>query len=108
MEKLEITEETAFMDFVLVIHKTMIGKKIKLIYEGEINQSLTKAFATLTEKKLEENNEDMSITKKVYHVMVECLQNICKHSDDTITESKEFTGNGIFIVSEDNGEYAIT
>jgi len=100
------------MDFVVKLQKTMTGRKIKLAYEGEINQSLTKAFAGVTEKKLEDNKEDANITKKVYHVMVECLQNICKHSDDEkeVPTLPEFglSGNGIFLVGEDEFNYFIT
>lgn len=108
METIEITNETNYMDFVLKFHKVMQSRKVKLVYEGEINQSLTKAFAALTEKKLEDGKEDLSITKKVYHVMVECLQNICKHSDDSQKDSEGLVGHGIFMIDEESGCYAIT
>lgn len=108
MEKIEITDETSYMDFVLKFHKAMQSRRVKLVYEGEINQSLTKAFAALTEKKLEGANEDVSTAKKVYHVMVECLQNICKHSDDSQKNADGLAGYGIFMIDEENGIYSIT
>lgn len=108
MEKIEISDETNYMDFVLKFHKAMQSRRIKLVYEGEINQSLTKAFAALTEKKLEDGKEDLSTTKKVYHVMVECLQNICKHSDDSQKDNDGLVGHGIFMIDEENGSYSIT
>jgi hypothetical protein len=108
MEKIEISDETSYMDFVLKFHKAMQSRRIKLVYEGEINQSLTKAFAALTEKKLEDGKEDLSTTKKVYHVMVECLQNICKHSDDSQKDNEGLVGHGIFIIDEEDSSYSIT
>lgn len=108
MEKIEIDDKTNYMDFVLKFHKAMKSRKVKLVYEGEINQSLTMAFSALTEKKLEGENEDLPTTKKVYHVMVECLQNICKHSDDSQKDKDGLVGHGIFIIDQDGDSYSIT
>lgn len=108
MEKIELNEETNFMDFVLRFHTAMKSRRVKLVYEGEINQSLTKAFSSLTEKKLEGENNDLTTTKKVYHVMVECLQNICKHSDVSQTDGEGLVGSGIFMIDEDGDAYSIT
>lgn len=108
MEKIEITNETSYMDFVLKFHKAMQSKRVKLVYEGEINQSLTKAFSTLTEKKLEGAQEDASTAKKVYHVMVECMQNICKHSDNSQRNPDGLAGHGILMIDEGDNTYSIT
>ena len=106
MEKLNIPSNITHMEFVVQALKMMQTNGIKLIYEGEINQTLTKVFAALTEKKLEDGNEDISITKKVYHVMIECLQNICKHSGSN--ENNMSSSNGIFMISEDDENYSVT
>jgi hypothetical protein len=92
-----------------LLHDTMNSNN-KVVYEGEINQPLIIAFAKLIENKLEQSNENVSVIKKVYHVIVECLQNICKHSD-YVSESADasgYVGNGLFLVSEESLEYIIT
>jgi hypothetical protein len=93
-------ETSAFMEFVYQIHKNMVNNRILLVYEGEINQDITKAFTTMTQKNLDEDElTSVPIKKRVYHVMVECLQNIGKHSDNIESGEPEVPGNGIFMVS---------
>lgn len=90
-----------FMEFVYKIHESMVTHKILLVYEGEVNQDITKAFTTLTQKNLEEDDgASLPIKKRVYHVMVECLQNIGRHSDNVDSGEPEVPGNGIFMVSK--------
>lgn len=108
MEKNELSENISHMEFVLRTFKMMQSNGIKLVYEGEINQSLTKVFAALTEKKLEDINEDISITKKVHHVMIECLQNICKHSDVDQKDINNPMADGIFMICEEPNNYSVT
>lgn len=99
-----------FMEFVFRIHNSMVNNRILLVYEGEINQDITKAFTTMTQKNLDEDEQtSVPIKKRVYHVMVECLQNIGKHSDNIESGESEAPGNGIFMVSRsDKGFNVIT
>ena len=52
--------------------------------------------------------ESNSVQKKVFHVMVECLQNISKHADNFGSEDFLFAGRGIFMVSKGEEEYNVT
>lgn len=103
-------EKHDFMEFVYQIHKDMVDNRILLVYEGEVNQDITKAFTAMTQKNLDEDSEtSVPIKKRVYHVMVECLQNIGKHSDNIESGEPEIPGNGIFMVSRsDQGFNVIT
>ena len=107
------TNRSEYMNFVVKFHKMMLDKKITLIYEGEVTQEITKAFTSMTEKNLDKVEEDGKIKKKVYHVMVECLQNISKHADDdaqTASDSLEegLAKTGIFLIGNDQNQYFIT
>jgi hypothetical protein len=102
-----------YMKFVVNFHKTMVAKNLTLAYEGEVTQEITKAFTSMTERNLDKAEEDGKIKKKVYHVMVECLQNIAKHADDdSVTSSNSLADglskSGIFIIGSDEKEYFIT
>jgi hypothetical protein len=116
MEELKntgVTNRSEYMNFVVKFHKMMLDKKITLIYEGEVTQEITKAFTSMTEKNLDKVEEDGKIKKKVYHVMVECLQNISKHADDdtqTASDSLEdgLAKTGIFLIGNDQNQYFIT
>ncbi|MBI5218686.1 MAG: hypothetical protein HY958_07145 [Bacteroidia bacterium] len=93
-----------FLSFVYDFYNIMRDNEISLAYEGEINQMVTKAFTSLAEGNMEVESEDGHVQRKVFHVMVECLQNISKHAD-RVGQAKE--GRGIFIVSKGDVEYHV-
>jgi hypothetical protein len=94
-----------FFDFVYDIYKQMKANDINLVYEGEITHEITKAFTSLAEKKLENEQESSSVQRKVFHVMVECLQNISKHAD--VDKNSPYAKRGIFMIYRTDQEYAV-
>ncbi len=94
-----------FFDFVYDIYKQMKANDINLVYEGEITHEITKAFTSLAEKKLENEQESSSVQRKVFHVMVECLQNISKHAD--VDHNSPYAKRGIFMIYRTEQEYAV-
>jgi len=62
----------------------------------------------LTESNMSKDDEPNSVQRKVFHVMVECLQNISKHADDFTSNDYLFSGRGIFLVSKGENEYSVT
>lgn len=108
MSVTEIKVGTNYMEFIYKFHQAMEQQKLQLVYNGEVNQSITKAFVSLAEKNLEETNESVPTKKRVYHVMVECLQNICKHADDPVTGEPDIPGSGIFVVGYNENAYIVT
>lgn len=102
------SDTSSFMKFAYQIHESLIANHIMMVYEGEVNQDITKAFTTLTQKNLEEDNgASLPIKKRVYHVMVECLQNIGRHSDNVISGEPELPGTGIFMVSRSGAGFSV-
>jgi hypothetical protein len=101
-----------YMKLVYDFHKEMLANKFTLVYEGDTTHQITKAFTSLAENKMDSYSEDASMKKKVFHVMVECLQNLSKHAEefDSETGGHGSGGNGIFIVGrlgDDNQDYHI-
>jgi hypothetical protein len=96
------------LDFVYDFYVKMKKNNINLAYEGEITHQITKAFTSLTESSLAKEDDFNTVQKKVFHVMVECLQNISKHAENrnSIITSKD--GRGIFMISKDDTEYNVT
>ena len=97
-----------FLEFVYDFYKSMKAHEITLVYEGEITHQITKAFTSLTESNMAKEEESNSVQKKVFHVMVECLQNISKHADSFGPDDFLFAGRGIFMVSKGDQEYSVT
>jgi len=97
-----------FLEFVYDFYKSMKAHEITLVYEGEITHQITKAFTSLTESNMAKEEESNTVQKKVFHVKVECLQNISKHADSFGSDDFLFAGRGIFMVSKGDVEYHVT
>lgn len=97
-----------FLEFVYDFYRSMKAHEITLVYEGEITHQITKAFTSLTESNMAKEEESNTVQKKVFHVMVECLQNISKHADTFGSDDYLFAGRGIFMVSKGKQDYHVT
>ncbi len=84
-------------------HQIMEQNNLVMIYEGEFNQEITKNVLSMTERNLSSDNIDSGVKKKVYNVMVEALQNICKHQHVDGLEHK----TAIFMVGDTEDDLLI-
>ncbi len=106
IEKLTDTvdEELSFIHNIL--SNEMMTNGFPLIYKGELNHQITKLFTSMAEQKILQTNKEKSLRMKVFHIMVECLQNINKHSDD-YNDPINRIGNGLFFVGEKEHSYYV-
>lgn len=100
------SEKQSFLEFAYQLYKTMKTNEISLVYEGEVTQDITKTFTALTERNLTKSAESNAVQKKVFNVMVECLQNISKHADSYEGDDSE-ERRGIIMVSKGDDSYNI-
>jgi len=77
-----------------------------LIYKGEMNHQIMRSFAFMANRKIAEKKLPTSIRKRVFHIMIECLQNITKHSDDYDKNDRQI-GNGLFIVGQEKESFYV-
>ncbi len=77
-----------------------------LVYKGELNHQITKLFTSMAESKIKRQHGDGVLIRRVYHVMVECLQNITKHSDDFDNKENPI-GHGMFIAAQDDKAFYV-
>ena len=99
--------ESGYLDFVYDFYKTMKTHEIKIVYEGVVTHQIIKAFIALSEAQMEQTAESAKFQRIVFHVMVECLQNISKHADP-IEDDETEKSRGIFLVSSRPDMYCIT
>ena len=102
------TPNSGFLDFVYNYYKGMDKHDIIISYEGDINHQIMKAFTDLVEENMAKVNESEALQIKVYHVMVECLQNINKHGVHPENESDMEFNRGIFLLSRNSHVYYVT
>ncbi len=96
-----------FLEFAYQLYKTMKTNEISLIYEGEVTQEITKTFTSLTERNMVKNEEAGSVQRKMFSVMVECLQNISKHADSIDPEKDSDERRGIVMISKNDDLYNV-
>lgn len=99
---------SGFLDVVYNFYKGRKKLEIILSYEGGINHQIMKAFTDLVEENMIKINESEALQVKVYHVMVECLQNINKHGIYPGNDPELEFKNGVFFLSRDNHVYFVT
>jgi hypothetical protein len=89
-----------------ILSNEMMTNGFPLIYKGELNHQITKLFTSMAEQKISQTNKEKTLRMKVFHIMVECLQNINKHSDD-YDDPVNRIGNGLFFVGEKEDSYYV-
>lgn len=90
------------MKYIFDLHQTMRDHNLILVYEGEFTQEITKSVLAMAERNMDSSGEESSIKRKVFNVMVECLQNIVKHADAISTNH-----SAIFMIGKHANEYLI-
>lgn len=89
-------------------YERMERNKIMLSFKGDITSELLTSVLQIMESKLENMQEEPKIKKKVYNVLVECLQNLYHHLDvDSNGEDTTKYRSAIFMIGKIGTEYSI-
>lgn len=88
-------------------YKEMIGHDLRIIFEGEFDQEITKSVLSITEKSFDLEGVDSAVKKKVFNVMIESLQNICKHQYSATDRDGPGFLPAIFMIGVKNDEFFI-
>ena len=94
--------------------KNMAVNNIIFVYQGEVTADLVSSILHMMENKLDGDGEDRKVKKKVFNVMVECLQNVYHHLDtvehDVTKAAMDINDKAalLLIGKEDNDYYVIT
>ncbi len=94
-----------FIKSILTLYNELHSNGISIVYLGDFNHEITKMFTAMSNQEMERMSEEKSIKRKVYHSMVETLQNMNKHSDE-IAELTQ-VGKGMFLIGKSKGAYFI-
>lgn len=84
----------------------MERNNILLSFKGDITSELLTSILQIMESKLDNLQEEPKIKKKVYNVLVECLQNLYHHMDEA-GEGMEKNRTAIFMIGKVDGQYNI-
>jgi hypothetical protein len=72
--------------YVWDLNRIMCTHNFMLCYKGRFNQNMIKSILAMTEKKMNNSEENFLFKKKVFNVLVECLQNITNSAVSIVGE----------------------
>ena len=89
-------------------YNRMEKHNILLSFKGDITSELLTSILQIMESKLETLQEEPKVKKKVYNVLVECLQNLYHHMDEQqIVDLGNRVRAAIFMIGKLEGRYTI-
>jgi hypothetical protein len=97
--------EEPFVHGIEIIYDNIISNGINLMYIGKFNHSVIKMFSSMAEDDMKNVLVDLGTKKRVYHTMVEILQNMNRHSDEVADASA--VGRGLFMIGKKKDNYFI-
>ena len=95
------------MDNIHDFYNKMEQGNIMLSFKGEVTSDLLTSILQIMESKMETLEEPPKIKKKVYNILVECLQNLYHHLDDDDYKTKINEKSALFMIRKVDGEYSI-
>ncbi len=80
-----------------------------LLFKGELTPDLINSILHIVEEKMNRSDTNLKIRKKVFNILVECLQNLYHHNQiksSDIDANSDFPA-GMVMVAEDDDGYSI-
>lgn len=94
------------------VNHLMSETEVLYSYKGIVNTEFINDILALMESKMDELEQNQLVNKKVYHVMVECLQNLYHHIEQSEHVSTEYfedipPKSAYFMVAKENESFHI-
>ncbi|WP_066759460.1 SiaB family protein kinase [Crocinitomix algicola] len=98
------------MSTIYEIYKQLEERDVILSFKGMMTSELLTTILQIMETKMDGFEESPRIRKKVFNVLVECLQNLYHHIDERKddTEASKNEMNALFMISKSDTGYTIT
>lgn len=97
-----------YLNYIHDYYTNLEMHEISLVFEGQVTHPVMKTLTNLMEEQLEESQENEIIRRRVYHVMVESLQNINRHADAVGDPEHQYPGRGLLLVDKQEDSYNVT
>ncbi len=80
---------------------------IMLSFKGNVTSELLTSILQIMESQMDNMEEKPKMRRKVYNILVECLQNLYHHIDERVEEQEGPEKNAIFAIGKLGDEYSI-
>ena len=96
------------VDNIFGIHDKMLDKKILLAYKGDFNHNIVNALLTNAKSQMESLGLELATRKKLYNIMVECLENINRNAGEGTFQNDLLQSYPLFLLGVSEQGYYIT
>ena len=109
----ELSKQLKYLRTVNSLKEMMENENLHIVYLGKITQNTVNGISDMMNEEISEKEEDRRVTKRVYHVMIEALQNVCKHADSKAAYASDsledgLAKEGIFLIGDNAEGYFVT
>ena len=96
------------LNSIYTLFKQLENEQSMLSFKGVVTKELLATVLEIVEVKLRESEDSASKRKKVYNVLVECLQNLYHHNEKKFVDTDSLSlQSAIFLVSKDKDAYEV-
>ncbi len=88
--------------------KKMQDDNVILYFKGEITNNLLTSILQLVDDRLERKSEDVKIKKKVFSILLECLQNIYNYQQVNHPETEQLQAATLMVRRTDGAYFIVT
>lgn len=88
-------------------YRKMEHNDIMLSFKGDVTSEMLTSMLQIMETKLDNLGEGSKVKRKVYNVLVECLQNLYHHRDEMKRKGIDEESAAIFMIGRDESSYNI-
>ena len=93
--------------FIYDIHQRMKANNVLLAFTGEFDMKIINALTHSVKMKLNEVDSATKIQKRVYNIMVECLEAVYRNYEDVKSKSAAISSFALFTLSKSDEYYYI-
>lgn len=98
----------SFMKFdIYSFYRKMEHNDIMLSFKGDVTSEMLTSMLQIIEAKLNNLGEPAKMKRKVYNVLVECLQNLYHHRDEMKRSGIDEESSAIFMIGKNDKGYNI-
>jgi hypothetical protein len=100
-------DSKGFINYIYDRYTNLSIKDITLLFEGQITHQVMKALTGLVEEQLDAVVEE-KVLRRIYHVLVESLQNINRHAEAYVHRGSPYPGMGLVLVAKNEKRFQVT
>lgn len=97
----------SYLDLVWDTFRDISRNEPILVYEGVVTHQVMKAFSEMVQEQMEKNREPENVQRRLYHIMVESLQNINRHAESGQSPATNYPGRGAVILVRKPQDYEL-